>query len=52
MNNLQELLSGLFDNPYEENEDAYQDWWGHLADQNGAFDGSAHSWEVRNEDRL
>ena len=44
--NMNELLSGLFDNPYNEgNEDAYH-VWGYLGDQT-VSDGPAHNWEVR-----
>ena len=51
MNILNELLSGIFDNPYHEgNEDAYR-VWGFLGDQSGVFDRPAHSWEVRKTGR-
>ena len=51
LNTLNELLSGIFDNPYNErNEDAYH-VWGFLGDQSGVYDGPAHSWEVRKTER-
>ena len=49
LDNLQELLSGIFDNPYSEgNEDAY-DVWGYLGDQTSVLDGPAGSSEVRRQ---
>ena len=45
-----DLFAGLFDHPYENIEDAYK-VWACLSDQNSAFDGTPHSWKVRDKER-